>query len=278
MPPAVANGAPGTEFVAICHHILNYLTTKVLAPHQANIFKGPVDPGAYPDYHQIITNPMWFDKIVDRLNSGYYKGPEGFYEDMLALLDNCYTFNVEKYRSEVGTWGITMEIAFLKAWAKTPFAATVPPRNPRPLPNPTHVIPPKRPGAAPRAPRARPLGAARGRPGRPAGSFARTKSVNSYGAVQQPTMTQEMTAALVNALNNPEILNANLQTVVEILRQADELGEDEDGEATLDLEKITPPTAMKLYNLVVARRGVPASGGYRMEEDDDDYDPEEEDD
>lgn len=71
---------------------------------------------------------------------------------------------------------------------------------------------------------------------------------------------------------------------MKILTDANEMGVDEDGEATLDMEKITPGTALKLYNLVVGKPpGVPAARTTNAvllddSDEDDEYDPDEEDD
>ena len=94
-------------------------------------------------------------------------------------------------------------------------------------------------------------------------------------------MTAEMENDLVTALNTPAILEANMEAVVEILTVANEMGVDEDGEPSLDLEKVTAPTKRKLYDLVVGKKessagAKPTSSGFKVEEDDD-YDPEDED-
>lgn len=203
---------------------------------------------------------MWFDKILDKLNTGAYAGPGEVYNDILLICDNCYKFNVETFPSDYGFIGVRMENSFLAAWAKTPFSATVPPRALRPPPPALPAQqPPKKPAARSNGgvPRGGGIsGRGRGRPGRPPG-VARTKSVNSYGAygAPAPVFTKEMQQALIDALHDPAVLEANMQGVVNILNEAGEMGQDEDGEATLDLEIVTPPTAAKLYELVVIKTG-----------------------
>lgn len=270
-------GAPATDqsdWKLIAKKLVEYLLTRVLGPNYAPVFMGPVDSSIFGDYPDYVDTPMWFDLINKRLEINYYDGPEGFYNDVLLLADNCYKYNAIAHPSEFGHVGVRLENAFLTAWGKTPLSAVVPPRPLRPMPPPIPKSKPPKKTSAHRVARPRGGGGGRGRPGRPPG-VARTKSVNSYGALaNQPIMTQAMQNALVNALNTPAILEANLQEVINILNAANEMGVDEDGEASLDLEKITPPTARKLYDLVVGRT---SAGGQRLEDDDDDYDPEEED-
>ena len=233
---------------------------------------------------------MWFDKIFEKLDTGAYGGPEGFYKDVLLVCDNCYKFNVELFPSDYGKVGVRMENSFLAAWGSTQLAATIPPRPLRPYPPPVRAQPPKKPSRAnaPAASRGAATSRGRGRPGRPPG-VARTKSINSYGGAQYappaPVLfTPQMQEALVAALHDEAILEANMQGVIDILQEANEMGVDEDGEATLDLEKVTPPTAVKLYDLVVVKTGrAPAPGGaapggYRQMERDSDDDWDEDDD
>lgn len=258
------------------------MLTQVLGP-SAFIFKGPVDTTYVKDYYNVIAKPIYFDKITEKLQAGVYSGPQDFYNDVLLLCDNCYRYNVEVHPSEFGPVGVTMENAFLTAWAKTPFVTSVPPRPLRPMPPRAKSQPAKKSpgGAAARAVAGRPRGGVgRGRPGRPPG-VARTKSVNSYGAMVHAVYTPEMQSQLVAALNDPAILEANMEGVVNILSEAGEMGVDEDGEATLDLEKVTPPTALKLYDLVVVKTGRVAMNGAahrQVDQEDDDWDPDEEDD
>ncbi len=296
---AAANGVAAPTFagdandwVNGCKSIIAFLLSpKVLDPESALIFRTKPDVSVLPNYPKIIREPMWFDKIIEKLNTGAYGGPGEVYNDILLLCDNCYQFNVVSFPSDYGFIGVKLENTFLAAWSKTPFAAATPSRALRPPPPPISRNPPKKPArSAGGAPRGGGFGTGRGRgrPGRPPG-VARTKSVNSYGGygAPAPVFTKEMQQALIDALHDPAVLDANMQGVVDILNEAGEMGMDDDGEATLDLEKVTPPTAAKLYELVVVKTGrapVPgavgatAPGKYvQMERDsDDDWDMEDE--
>lgn len=278
-PPPLANQSTPplqSNWTAMCQKIVDFLISQVLGI-DAYIFRDPVNPAVVTDYYEKIAKPICLKQITEKLRNGDYSGPEGFYNDMLLLCDNCYKYNVETYPSNIGMLGVKMENAFLGAWSKTPFSSSVIPRpfrHPPPIRNlrqPVKKTPTMSGGRGSGGQRSR---AARGRPGRPA--VARTKSVNSYGAMA--VYTPEMQAQLVSALNDAAVLEANMDGVVAILNQAGEMGVDEEGEATLDLEKVTPPTALKLYDLVVVktgRAGIPASQQPQNNEDDD-WDPDEE--
>lgn len=243
--------------------LIRFLCANVLKK-DAIVFKVPVNGADTPDYYDHIKEPMCFDTISEKLEKGQYSSPKEYYDDVLLICDNCYRYNVEVHpNAYFGPLGVKMENAFLKAWARTPFSQECPPREPR---------------KAPRIPRAPTSKVARALSGRASvGSLPRAKTQNKI------LMTPEMEDHLLKALNTPEILEANMEAVVNILNQANEMGEDEDGEPSLDLEKVSAPTKRKLYDLVclkssnensaVARPA--ASSGFLME--DDDYDPEEED-
>lgn len=228
------------------------------------IFLEPVDGSLIADYYDVVKSPMCFQTILSKIEKGEYTSPKEFYDDVLLICDNCYLYNVEIHPEPgVAGLGVKMENAFLRAWGLTAFAQEVPPREQRKLPRMTPVA------AAIGKPKGRPGSAGRA----PAAAAARSAQANII------YMTPEMENDLVTALNTPEILEANMEAVVQILTQANEMGVDEDGEPSLDLEKVSAPTKRKLYDLVVKKPNSvakpAASSGFRLE--DDDYDPEEED-
>lgn len=61
----------------------------------AGPFLQPVDPIALgiPDYAEKIQNPMDISTIKKKLESGVYKSPDDFNNDMLLMFNNCYTYN-----------------------------------------------------------------------------------------------------------------------------------------------------------------------------------------
>jgi hypothetical protein len=274
------------NWTSLARNLIMYLRGTVLKGSTA--FDLAVDPNHFKDYYTHIKEPMYFNKILQKLAENEYDSPKGFYDDVLLVCDNCYKFNVEVYPSDFGTTGVVMENAFLRAWAKSPMAVEVPPRPERALP----VIPlptavgagafPRR-AAAGRGPHKRgggggPRGGGRGgrRPGRPPGSgMNRAKSVNSYA----PALTQQQQERLFAALNTQETLSCHMEAIVGILQTAGEVSHDEDGDVELDLQKITPPTLSKIYQLVCggAVAPAPAPSGFTMDRDDGDWDMEEED-
>jgi hypothetical protein len=296
--PAAAAG--GADWVETCRRIVHFLQHKVLGAKDSIFFMNPVDPVIVPDYPLFIKNPICFNDILARLNAGAYAGPVDFYNDVFLLCDNCYTFNVEKRPSAVGNLGLKIEAAFGRAWANTLWARDVPPRGPvRAPPVFAPVQPAKRvrggpsaPGGA-RAPRPHPAGVpprgrGRGR-GRPPGSFtARTKSVNSYLSVQP--LSRDKIDALATALGDNAVLEAKMDGVVSILRAANELLANEEGEVELDLSVLSPHVVWQLYELCIGPPGVAAAAGVGAVAphaqppalpfggEDSDYNPDEEDD
>lgn len=59
----------------------------------AHWFKDPVDAKLVPDYHSIITNPIWTKKIERKLNERLYNSPQDFHADFKLLWNNCATYN-----------------------------------------------------------------------------------------------------------------------------------------------------------------------------------------
>ena len=250
------------DFPTVARKLIRFIQQRILAK-EARVFSEPVDGNVILDYYEVVKNPMTFNTILGKLDDNEYTSPKEFYDDVLLVCDNCYLYNVQAHPFEYyGLLGIKMENAFLKAWEKTPFAATVPPRPQRPIPTfpKEQVAKPSRPASA--------------------GRVGRVASAPRPKATPKIYMTPEMENDLVTALNTPAILEANMEAVVEILTVANEMGTDEDGEPSLDLEKVSAPTKRKLYDLVVKKPvasqvAKPTSSGFKME--DDDYDPEDED-
>ena len=58
-------------------------------------FTQPVDPAKYgvDDYFDIITQPMDFGTIRNKLNSNVYVNIEEFSRDMNLVFDNCVKYN-----------------------------------------------------------------------------------------------------------------------------------------------------------------------------------------
>ena len=278
--PAASSGVVSADnWVTIAQNLITYLRVQILKGGIA--FDGPVDGTQFGDYYAFITQPMYFNKILEKLSSGTYEGPKGFYDDMMLICDNCYKYNVSIHPSQFGLTGVAMENAFLKAWAKTPMAAEIPPRPLREVPHiPPHGTHGRRSSGAGRIARRGIPGAPRGRgrrPGRPPGSgLGRTKSVNSYGA----QLTQAQQERLFAALQDQDTLSRHMEAIVAILQAAGEVSYDDEGDLELDIQKVSPPTLTKMYQLVCgggSSAPAPTPSGFTMERDED-FDVDEDDD
>jgi len=263
--PSDVTSRKNLDLATVARKLVNFLTTKVLKKAESELFMDPVDAShlAVQDYYDIVPHgPMSFNIINERIDNNEYSSPKEFYDDVLKICDNCYQYNIVVHPVgwDVGLIGLKIEQGFLKAWARTPFASySDPDRKARPFPKKNPAMQPvSRPGKA-------------GSLGRPAGAKAQAPRVY---------MTPDMENDLVTALNTPEILEANMEAVVEILTVANEMGTDDDGEPSLDLEKVSAPTKRKLYDLVVKKPSNsagarPTTSGFKME--DDDFEPDDED-
>lgn len=59
--------------------------------HQAYVTM--LDLNAYPDYLEMVTHPMDFGRISDKLSHGAYGTAEEFRSDVKLVFSNCYAFN-----------------------------------------------------------------------------------------------------------------------------------------------------------------------------------------
>lgn len=67
-------------------------TIKYLGTH-AHCFQRQVDEVMFPNYHRIITNPMWTNRIGRKLSTQRYASPEEFHADFKLLWNNCSTYH-----------------------------------------------------------------------------------------------------------------------------------------------------------------------------------------
>ncbi len=271
LAPAVPQPNPDApKWVNTCRALVRYLIDKVLGPRFSAIFYNPVNTTALTVYAQHCPSPISFSEILARLEGGQYAGPADFYADVCLLCDNCYAYNVVAFPSDFGRVGLTMEHAFLRAWASdAELAGAAPPRAARPMPAHLAAVP-KKParsasygGGAPRAAPGRggawgaPPGPGRGRGrGRPPGSGAgRGRGRGSLFAQPLPQAKQ---VALADAMADPAVMDAKMEGVVRILQDAGELPTNDDGEVELDLAVLSAPTTWKLWEYVL---GAGAGGG-----------------
>ena len=254
------------DLSTVVNRIFRFLKTKVLKA-DAVLFTDPVDASnpVVSDYYDIVPHkdPISFSVMERKLDNNEYESPLELFQDFFRMCDNCHQYNIVVHPSGwlVGVLGIQMEHAFLRSWLKSPFAKYVDPerkarRIPKPSENPNPPVKPQKPARS--------------------SSMPRQASRTQFGGGHQPKvwMTAEMENDLVSALNTPEILEENMEAVVGILQAANEMGTDEDGEPSLDLEKVSAPTKRKLYDLVVQKPATsgganPTTSGFQIEDDDD---------
>lgn len=243
----------------MARRLVKFLTKSILKK-EAHLFMDPVDDSfdSLKDYYDIVPHgPISFNMILDKIEKNEYASPREFFDDVFKICDNCYQYNIVAHPTTFG-WNLgilsaKMEQSFMQAWSTTAFASFADPeRQPR-------EIPKRNPNAAPK-------------PAKPARSSSMNRQPKSFAP--KVYMTPEMENDLVTALNTAAILEANMEAVVEILTVANEMGTDEDGEPSLDLEKVSAPTKRKLYDLVVKKPtgsggSRPATSGFQMEDDDD---------
>ncbi|XP_073702886.1 uncharacterized protein [Garra rufa] len=68
-----------------------------------------------PRYSEFITQPMWLDKIKQKLESGSYRTVEAFVSDIQLIFNNCSTFNGD---NEHGRMGARLKEMFEKEFQK----------------------------------------------------------------------------------------------------------------------------------------------------------------
>jgi Bromodomain/HMG (high mobility group) box/Chromo (CHRromatin Organisation MOdifier) domain len=59
----------------------------------ANIFLEPVDTNTFPDYEEIVDQPMDLGTIREKLRTKKYMAPENFARDMRRVWNNCKVYN-----------------------------------------------------------------------------------------------------------------------------------------------------------------------------------------
>ncbi|KAK2916025.1 hypothetical protein Q8A67_000399 [Cirrhinus molitorella] len=102
--------APVLEYILYCHCLL-------LSVYREDIQKVFVeDPcKTVPRYSEFITQPMWLDKIKQKLESGEYQTIGAFVSDFQLIFSNCSTFNRD---NEFGQMGARLKEMFEKEFQK----------------------------------------------------------------------------------------------------------------------------------------------------------------
>jgi histone acetyltransferase len=92
-----------TSFNESCFNILSQLKSN----KKAEPFLYPVKREEVVDYYDIITNPMDFQTITDKLEQGFYKKKKEFEEDIKLIIKNAQKYNAKetlyyKYAEKIG--------------------------------------------------------------------------------------------------------------------------------------------------------------------------------
>ncbi|CAF2594693.1 unnamed protein product [Rotaria sp. Silwood2] len=82
---------PVVSFATLLESILNELRDMP----EATMFLTPVNSRTYPDYYELIKNPMDLQKIRQRVLAHTYETREGFLNDIRQLVENSRQFNGE---------------------------------------------------------------------------------------------------------------------------------------------------------------------------------------
>lgn len=52
----------------------------------------------WPDYYQLIADPMAFEIVRQRVDKGHYKAVEPFYQDVMTIFENAMFYNEQASR------------------------------------------------------------------------------------------------------------------------------------------------------------------------------------
>jgi hypothetical protein len=91
---------------------ISRILSKLKDHPDSSIFLFPVDPIVYPDYHDVIKNPIDLETMTEKLENNQYQSENDFKQDMELIFKNCFRYNLP------GTVGYVMGIRFEKAFRK----------------------------------------------------------------------------------------------------------------------------------------------------------------
>jgi hypothetical protein len=83
---------PQADFTPKCMDIWRKTVSKLGTKELQDIFLHPV-PDTVANYYNVIKRPMWLNRVKDKLENCEYLDPQGFYDDMRLIWDNCRSFN-----------------------------------------------------------------------------------------------------------------------------------------------------------------------------------------
>ncbi|KAF8640822.1 hypothetical protein AX17_000471 [Amanita inopinata Kibby_2008] len=119
---------------AECHKAVLACEDDTTGRKRCELFRELPDKREYPDYHQLITQPIALSHLRKRANSGHYKNVQSYRDDWMLMFNNARTYNQE------GSWvyidAEEMEKVFNAAWDRVivgsglPGAPATPNNNP----------------------------------------------------------------------------------------------------------------------------------------------------
>ncbi|XP_073698608.1 uncharacterized protein [Garra rufa] len=92
-----AFNAPVAQYILHCHYLLLCVYREDI---QKLFFKDPHK--TVRRYSEFITQPMWLDKIKQKLESGAYQTVGAFISDLQLIFSNCSTFNGDNRFGRIG--------------------------------------------------------------------------------------------------------------------------------------------------------------------------------
>ncbi|KIJ15637.1 hypothetical protein PAXINDRAFT_169074 [Paxillus involutus ATCC 200175] len=73
--------------------LLHDVRTVTMDNHDAEAFLKPVSKSDYPDYYDVVSNPMDFQTMLRKVKAKQYKSKREFKDDLDLIWLNCYTYN-----------------------------------------------------------------------------------------------------------------------------------------------------------------------------------------
>ncbi|KAF8072575.1 poc1a [Scenedesmus sp. PABB004] len=219
-----------------------------------DVFYRPVSetfPGIADQYYRLITRPMTFRTIEERLRAGAYAGAQEFADDMRLVFDNCKTFNPLP-NDPVRIACLRLSEVFEQQWVATGLCA--------------ESARARRTNAGVAAPKFEPEDFDPA-PHRARDGLGRLQSheVSSYREeeVEQHAIPEDVLQEVAAAL--PELGPDNLQVALGKFNEG-VVSYDEEGEVELDLEKVDYASLMDVDAYIrqvngLPPREMPARGG-----------------
>ncbi|KXZ54610.1 hypothetical protein GPECTOR_4g675 [Gonium pectorale] len=234
----------------------------------AQWFMNRVEEKVAPDYYTIIKNPMWINRVIQKLDAAEYTSPQDFCDDVRLIWSNCCLYN--PVGNPVRLIAEKAEKRFETDWANSGLGVdrgrratagvAAPKYDPDFEPPPPKTTPreraptrsagnpaPKKP--APPVPAAAPSRAANG--GR-----AYSHEVTSGGKGREKALSSERRNQIATELQNAlgELSEEQLNELMGLLPQ-EAMQPDESGEMELDFEALDDANLRKLEAWLRSVRG-----------------------